>query len=87
MKVLCLADRYIGDDQYAAGEEYEMEADRLERYAAYFSLIPEPEEEEEENTKNRRGFQDKDGGKNLKDKEGWPNRQGQNVKLDGTPTE
>ena len=42
LTVICLQDRQIADDVYVAGSTYKLAADRLERYSAFFKVIPTP---------------------------------------------
>lgn len=47
--------RYIGDDMYGAGEEYDMDPSRATRYAALgeLTILSEPEPDEDEQPKPR----------------------------------
>lgn len=71
MRVFCKVSRRVADDEYVAGQDYEMEDSRAARYADYFDpLFPlEPQPRKQRTVK------------------GWRNRSGAAVKLDGTPAE
>lgn len=64
VRARCRQSRLIGDDTYAAGETYRMDAERAHKYAAlgYFEVLdepapkveqPEPEPEAEADAKQR----------------------------------